>query len=107
MEGNCVTYDYLNLRVITYCDAPSLRRLSLLRRSRTSRKTKETTVCIDSYETKQLNIIIRGYQANNIVIYLSRYYYQNRITISYFLPLKTSLNSPGGACITKLAAMRT
>lgn len=29
------------------------------------------------------------------------------VSISYFLPLKTSLNSPGGAWVTKLAAMRT
>lgn len=47
-----VIYAALHVGVITYCDAPSLRRLSLLRRTRTSRKIKDHTICFKYYKVK-------------------------------------------------------
>lgn len=80
---------------ITYCDAPSLRRLSLLRRTRTSKEIKDDTICSKYYIVKQHHC--QGLVFMAVVRRMS----------GYILPLKTSLNSPGGAWVTKVVTTLT
>lgn len=57
---------------ITYCDAPSLRRLSLLRRTRTSREIKDDTICGKYYIVKQQHcqgLLFYGSSKKNVLLH--------------------------------------